>query len=43
VDGFVEAAAKADEILAGLSCKTVASPSEGEIISAVKTCFASKK
>lgn len=42
VDGFVEAAAKADEILAGLSCKTVASPSEGEIISAVKTCFASK-
>jgi len=42
VDGFVQAAAKADEILAGLSCKTVASPGEEDIVSAVKTCFASK-
>ena len=43
VDGFVQAAAKADEILAGLSCETVTSPSEGDIIRTVKTCFAAKK
>ena len=63
VDGFVQAAAKADAILDGvrhshaqptsaqltsrlfvdLSCKTVASPTEQDIIGAVKTCFASKK
>ena len=64
VDGFVQAAAKADAILDGvrhshaqptsaqlthrlwfvdLSCKTVAAPTEQDIVGAVKTCFASKK
>jgi T-complex protein 1 subunit theta len=43
VDGFVQAAAKADAILDDLSCKTVASPTEQDIVGAVKTCFASKK
>ena len=38
----MQAAAKADAILDDLSCKTVASPTEQDIIGAVKTCFASK-
>jgi len=42
IAGYIQAAAKAQEILSGLACETIASPTEADITRVLMPCFAAK-
>jgi len=42
IDGYVQAAAKVDEILEAQTCETVTDPDEAAIVRVLKPCFAAK-